>query len=417
MSSVADIVELQEERSKRVPLTDNEFATAGAMLKAAREAAGCSLEDVHEATNVRPDYLESIEMMDIKSLPIPAYTSGFVKAYAQFLELPYEALVTRFRKEAGYETSPIAPELPVAPKNDLAGGRELSLLAVVGILFFVIWVAYQITRPPQDTGPVEVQGTPLQQRPINEPEISYTAENELPAIPSDTTAPIEEASANTIDLMINEPEQPASNEERRAAEIEPAPQQPRETAPDTEDIVTDGVADTAGDVTALENVDFETDANDVSAAGLLSAPADEYVEDAEIGAEALQEQFLSDVEQPTILPERDDALAGSEAIVDPTPTPVTQPVITEPVRVRMISPIYPARCQRRATELERVVVNFDVNSAGKPINQRVARTTNSCFNNATLNAVDRWSFQPATRNGVPVPSFGRSAEFSFKLPE
>ena len=391
MSNVADIVELQEERSKRVPITDNEFANAGAMLKAAREALGYSIQDVHEATNVREDYLEHIERMEIDALPIAAYTSGFVKAYAQYLELPADAMVARFRKEAGYGAAQtVAPELEVRPRYELSGGRELSLLAVAAILCFVIWVAYQITRPAEDTGPVQIQGTPLQERPIEEPEISYTSGNEIPGqtTPGETV-PATEPAANLATQTATAP--PAETD------LGPATQ-PQESE-GTERVLTEDLAAETETATEDSSTLLETESETPT---LTSA-------------EALQLELQDPLETDVL--ELETVELDPAPIAEPVLPSSSDPVFTDPIRITMVPPIYPARCQRRAADVERVVVAFDVNTQGQPVNQRIAETSNDCLNSASLNAVDRWLFNPATRNGEPVPAYSQSAEFVFRIPE
>mgnify|MGYP001550585811 CR=1 FL=1 len=419
MSSVADIVELQEERSKRAPLTDEEFQTAGAMLKAAREAAGHSLEDAHDATNVRADYLEAIEEMDISRLPIAAYTTGFVKAYAQFLELPDEPLVARFRKEAGYVAgAAVAPEVPATSREDISAGRELSLLAVVAILFFVIWVAFQITRPPADTGPVAVEGTPLQQRPAEQlTEPTYTVANEA----SDDAA-ITDDSETAAEPSVNVATAPADTAEALEGVLE---------APADEvgaSVLTEAPAAQEDDLaTVIADEPAASDAQDLNTAQLEAVTDTDGATDvaAVLTELPLAETFPLEVtpEQNAERPATAEESLATAVVEQPqpavTPEPVTplEPVLTEAVRLSSVSPVYPSRCQRRADGTERVTVMFDIDSRGRPVNQRVSQSSNSCFNGASLSAIDRWTFQPATRDGAPVPVFGQTTTFVYNLPE
>ncbi len=61
--------------------------------------------------------------------------------------------------------------------------------------------------------------------------------------------------------------------------------------------------------------------------------------------------------------------------------------------VRIQDP-YPERCQSRAGEEERVVVQFDVTPDGQTTNIEVVDSTNSCFNRTVVRSVSRWKYQP-----------------------
>ncbi|MCI5044289.1 MAG: TonB family protein [Aquisalinus sp.] len=421
MSSVADIVELQEERSKRAPLTDEEFQTAGAMLRAAREAAGYSLEDAHDATNVRADYLEAIEEMDTSRLPIAAYTTGFVKAYAQFLELPDEPLVARFRKEAGYGAgAALAPDVPSASREDVTAGRELSLLAVVAILFFVIWVAFQITRPPADTGPVAVEGTPLQQRPSEQmAEPTYTVANEAAdetALSTDNDIAVTERSddVGTSPGFETETSGAALASEAGAGDLAEL----SGTEPELLVTESDAVADVT-DLSPSDAVDLNAQQLELSTdSGQLIDAVDEAIE-LPLAETFPLEVAPEDVVDTVVVQETPSEPLVEQPLPEATPAPaaLVAPVVTDAVRLSSVSPVYPSRCQRRADGTERVTVMFDIDSRGRTVNQRVSQSSNSCFDGASLNAIDRWTFEPATRDGAPVPVFGQTTTFVYNLPE
>ncbi|MBD0427853.1 TonB family protein [Aquisalinus flavus] len=456
MSSVADVVELDEERVKRGSVKDDTFESAGAMLRAARESRKLSIEDVSGATNIREVHLAAIEAMDIGKLPVAAYTTGFVKVYAQLLELPVEALVNRFREEAGYARSSIAPQVNMPARRELAGGKELSLLAVVAILAFIIWVAWQVLREPQTDGPVQIAGTPLQERPIDARTASNGGANEvpvarpqpntnvepIPGMPTNETQVPTGLDAAAVDLIANgetEAVSPAVSEGG-----EPAPgQELAQTGDGPESLAADG-ATAQADATAetlptetLADATADAPADDLSADPV--APVDEPVETEIAPAETAAAQPENDA-----LDASDTGLASATDVIDETAqaivgqaapeamngdsmtgdgagaseTPeVAQAVYTEPVSTARVSPIYPRRCERLSSGTEAVVVTYDISSRGAPVNVRVTETTNECFNAAAISAVSRWSFDPATRNGNPIPVYTRSTRFRFELPQ
>ncbi|GGY41348.1 TonB family protein [Parvularcula lutaonensis] len=145
MQSVADVVALDDERQKRAAEADSALNTAGGMLRAAREALKLTIADVAARTNIKPSHIEAIEEMAIERLPSQPYTMGFVRAYAREVALPEEALMDRFRQQAGYERRDFAPGIkPVRREGDAEGGRELSFLALFAILGLVLFAAWKL---------------------------------------------------------------------------------------------------------------------------------------------------------------------------------------------------------------------------------------------------------------------------------
>lgn len=71
----------------------------GAVLREARERAGLDLRDVSERTKIRPRYLAALEDEHWDDLPSPAYAKGFLRTYAQLLDLDGEALVDEYRRQ------------------------------------------------------------------------------------------------------------------------------------------------------------------------------------------------------------------------------------------------------------------------------------------------------------------------------
>ncbi len=115
------------------------------------------------------------------------------------------------------------------------------------------------------------------------------------------------------------------------------------------------------------------------------------------------------------------ARAGGDAIVIPKATPAPDaPAGAEagqgPVLVDRVSPIYPTRCELGAAEIETVVVALNVTAQGTVTGARVATSTNSCFNDAALNAARRWRFEPRAVAGAPRPSYDQRFTVRFERP-
>lgn len=65
----------------------------GAALREARVARGLDVRQCAEAVYIRARYLAAIEDGRFDDLPDAAYINGFVRAYAEYLNVPVEGLV------------------------------------------------------------------------------------------------------------------------------------------------------------------------------------------------------------------------------------------------------------------------------------------------------------------------------------
>lgn len=70
----------------------------GNALRSAREARGLGLERVEADLKIRRRFLEALEDEHWERLPAPSYARGFLRTYANYLDLDAEALVARYRE-------------------------------------------------------------------------------------------------------------------------------------------------------------------------------------------------------------------------------------------------------------------------------------------------------------------------------
>jgi len=128
----------------------------GQALKAIREHRTLSLEDIAEITRIRRAYLADIEAMRLEKLPSRPFTIGYIRAYAQALDLDAEAAVERFKAEE--------PDLDEALRGPLGvdrGGDPRMVAIVAGVIVIlaaiVVWNVAQralsANAPPPPTAP------------------------------------------------------------------------------------------------------------------------------------------------------------------------------------------------------------------------------------------------------------------------
>lgn len=127
----------------------DETEDLGALLRSAREDQCLTLMEAAAKTHIKEHHLKAIEALDASALPARPYAIGFVRAYAEFLDLDADDVVALFKANAGFDSSkPVEVEkFEVADKAAPTQKPELSLIAVIAILAFILWCAWQITLP------------------------------------------------------------------------------------------------------------------------------------------------------------------------------------------------------------------------------------------------------------------------------
>ena len=136
----------------------------GVALKAAREFRGLTLQDVADQTRIRRTYLAALEEMRLEELPSRPFTIGYVRAYANALDLDGEAAVERFKRDEPAQDEPL--RAPVGVRRD--GDPRLMTILVAGVLVIgaiVLWNVAQRAMseqtPPPSSVPVPVAPSPL----------------------------------------------------------------------------------------------------------------------------------------------------------------------------------------------------------------------------------------------------------------
>ncbi|MBT3336821.1 MAG: DUF4115 domain-containing protein [Anaerolineae bacterium] len=79
--------------------------TIGQQLKNARLDHNLSLEDVFKSTRIRIKYLEALEADDFSVMPSPTQGRGFLRLYAQHLDLDIDMLLAEMRQAEAVEAS------------------------------------------------------------------------------------------------------------------------------------------------------------------------------------------------------------------------------------------------------------------------------------------------------------------------
>ncbi|MDH5656335.1 MAG: DUF4115 domain-containing protein [Spirochaetia bacterium] len=69
----------------------------GELLKETRESKKLTIREVAQETNITPRFIEALEIEDYSIFPGETYTMGFLKGYAEFLNLDTEEVISLYR--------------------------------------------------------------------------------------------------------------------------------------------------------------------------------------------------------------------------------------------------------------------------------------------------------------------------------
>jgi cytoskeleton protein RodZ len=110
-------------------------ATVGQLLRAERTRRGWEIVDIAKHLKIRRALLDAIEIGRHQDLPRGAYAIGFVRSYADLLELDSAELVRRFKQESSGIDEPTELTFPTPINESRLPGRlvvAFSLLLAVG---------------------------------------------------------------------------------------------------------------------------------------------------------------------------------------------------------------------------------------------------------------------------------------------
>src|SRR5450631_1357557 len=115
----------------------------GAQLRAAREAAGMSIDDVAQQLKLAPRQVKALEDENFAELPGRTFSRGFLRNYARLLNLDANDLVTHLPDSAHapalgspelHSTGTLMAELPSANSSKAGFGRWLIPLVLVACI-------------------------------------------------------------------------------------------------------------------------------------------------------------------------------------------------------------------------------------------------------------------------------------------
>ena len=117
--------------------------SVGALLRSTRESRGILLEEAARVTRIGQNYLRALEDEMYSALPSPAYTRGFLRAYAAFLGMSGDQVVAMY--EQSLSPAPIHSETingePHAADGEIAAPPRKGRWFVPVVLLTLVVVA------------------------------------------------------------------------------------------------------------------------------------------------------------------------------------------------------------------------------------------------------------------------------------
>jgi cytoskeleton protein RodZ len=152
---------------------------------------GKDLQAIAKVLHIRYNYLVAIEDGRYEDLPGQAYAIGFVRAYADHLDLDGDEIVRRYKEDStGLKRKAALDFIVPAPDSGVPSGVAILAAVGLGIAIYGIW--YALSGLSHQSPPV-VQEVPARlQPPSEQPEASAE-----PAVPQGAAS--DQAPAGTVD--------------------------------------------------------------------------------------------------------------------------------------------------------------------------------------------------------------------------
>ncbi len=151
-------------------------AAAGALLRAARESAGLSLDAVAQQLKLAPRQVKALEDDDFALLPGRTFVRGFVRNYARLVRLDADAVLAALpggNADSGLAAPTLHPtaqsigELPLSQHSRPGWTRWAIPLTLIAII--AAGAAYELLRPAATTRPPAPVATPPANRSPSRP--------------------------------------------------------------------------------------------------------------------------------------------------------------------------------------------------------------------------------------------------------
>jgi cytoskeleton protein RodZ len=114
---------------------NNKNQDFGSILAEARKAQNYSISDVNSHLKIPEHIISAIESNDIDALPEPAFTHGYIRSYARFLEIPEQDVLDVYNRAVPHN---LVAELKTTKSTDKDNQLAAMNLVTVGFAVLVL---------------------------------------------------------------------------------------------------------------------------------------------------------------------------------------------------------------------------------------------------------------------------------------
>lgn len=148
----------------------NDIQGFGEKLKNRREERGLSLDDVSLKLRIRRQFVEALEEERWDAFPGETYLKGFLRSYAEFLNLdPRELLecyLQRRPEEAATPDQLRRIETELIESVPMPSSTKRSLLVLLLIILLAAALGYWLSRPISQAPMPQTPAPPVEQQPV-----------------------------------------------------------------------------------------------------------------------------------------------------------------------------------------------------------------------------------------------------------
>ena len=124
------LVHVQDKDTKLLVAVDS-FEQIGSTLKHARRLQGLKISDVSQHLRISVDYLSKLESGAFDQLPAPAYVTGFLRSYGQYVGLDPSTLVARYTALSAKAATIPTYKMPMSTRPPQRSAPVIASMLVV----------------------------------------------------------------------------------------------------------------------------------------------------------------------------------------------------------------------------------------------------------------------------------------------
>lgn len=167
--------------------TENPKQDSSIDLKAVREGKGLSLKGISHQSRISVSILEAIEKRNFHLLPEPVYTRGFIRTYAQILEINDEEILSAYNAYID-EIDMSQQQVETERKTETSRARYTVLGIIIAILFVMFIIFVMSSNFERQTAPT-VPPPPAAEEVKEIPPVPPVTEGEIKEKPGEGAPP------------------------------------------------------------------------------------------------------------------------------------------------------------------------------------------------------------------------------------